>query len=166
MSGVSGAAVEASGLGKRYGKAWALRDCTLSRPAGRLSGGQQAQVALTLALAKRAPVLLLDEPVAGLDPIARRDVMTMLMTRVAEEILACHARLVGPGGAPAPAGAGAVIERADSSAQAVLLARIGGPVADPRWQARPVTIEDVALGYLAAPRQRELPGARLSAVPV
>ena len=297
---MSGAAVEASGLGKRFGKTWALRDCTLSlpegrvvaligpngagkttflslvmglvsategtvlvggqpagspealpevafmaqdhplyqrftvaehvrlgqslnaafdtpwararldalgiplsRPAGRLSGGQQAQVALTLAVAKRARVLLLDEPLASLDPIARRDVMSMLMTRVAEtgatvvfsshvvselervcdyltvmsrsqvqlagdadEILARHTRLVGPGGAPAPGGVDAVIERADSGAQAVLLARTGGPLADPRWQPRPVTIEDIALGYLAAPEQRYLPGARLSVVPL
>jgi ABC-type multidrug transport system ATPase subunit len=34
----------------------------------RLSGGQQAQVSLTMALAKRAPLLVLDEPVASLDP--------------------------------------------------------------------------------------------------
>jgi ABC-2 type transport system ATP-binding protein len=40
-----------------------------------LSGGQQAQVALTMALAKRAPVLALDEPVASLDPLARLDFM-------------------------------------------------------------------------------------------
>ena len=40
-----------------------------------LSGGQQAQVALTMALAKRAPLLALDEPVASLDPIARLEFM-------------------------------------------------------------------------------------------
>ena len=293
------AAVEASGLGKRYGKTWALRDCTLSlpegrvvaligpngagkstflslvmglaeptrgtvtvdglpagrgaalsrvafmgqdhplykrfsvadhlrlgqslnaafdvswararigdlgiplpRPAGRLSGGQQAQLALTLALAKRARVLLLDEPVASLDPIARRDVMTMLMTRVAEtgttvvfsshvvselericdflvvisrsqvqladgidDLLGGHQRLIGPGGAQVPAGVDAVLERADSQAQTVLLARVSGPVADPRWEARPVGVEDLALAYLAAPAERHLPAPRLSAVP-
>lgn len=49
-----------------------------SRPAGKLSGGQQAQLALTLALAKRARVLLLDEPVASLDPMTRRDFMRAL----------------------------------------------------------------------------------------
>jgi ABC-2 type transport system ATP-binding protein len=43
------------------------------RPAGQLSGGQQAQLALTLALGTRAPVLLLDEPLASLDPLARRE---------------------------------------------------------------------------------------------
>jgi ABC-2 type transport system ATP-binding protein len=41
--------------------------------AGRLSGGQRAQLALTLALAKRPELLLLDEPVASLDPLARRE---------------------------------------------------------------------------------------------
>ncbi|HEY1486563.1 MAG TPA: ABC transporter ATP-binding protein, partial [Micromonosporaceae bacterium] len=41
--------------------------------AGRLSGGQRAQLALTLAVAKRPELLVLDEPVASLDPLARRD---------------------------------------------------------------------------------------------
>jgi ABC-2 type transport system ATP-binding protein len=40
---------------------------------GELSGGQQAQVGLALAVGTRAPVLLLDEPLASLDPLARRD---------------------------------------------------------------------------------------------
>lgn len=43
------------------------------RRAGRLSGGQRAQLALTLGLAKRPELLILDEPVAALDPLARRD---------------------------------------------------------------------------------------------
>ncbi len=55
------------------------------RRAGALSGGQQAQVALTLALAKRAPLLILDEPLANLDPVARRDFMRVLMAAVAED---------------------------------------------------------------------------------
>ncbi|MBF9129057.1 ABC transporter ATP-binding protein [Plantactinospora sp. S1510] len=53
-------------------------------PAGRLSGGQRAQVALVLALAKRPRLLLLDEPLASLDPVARHDVMALLMESVAE----------------------------------------------------------------------------------
>jgi ABC-2 type transport system ATP-binding protein len=53
-------------------------------PAGRLSGGQRAQVALVLALAKRPRLLLLDEPLASLDPVARHDVMALLMEAVAE----------------------------------------------------------------------------------
>ena len=44
---------------------------SLNRKAGRLSGGQQAQLALTLALARRPRLLVLDEPVAMLDPVAR-----------------------------------------------------------------------------------------------
>jgi len=51
---------------------------------GKLSGGQQAQVALVLALAKRPELLLLDEPVASLDPLARREFLQSLMDAVAE----------------------------------------------------------------------------------
>ena len=56
----------------------------LKRKVKTLSGGQQAQVALTMALAKRAPVLLLDEPVASLDPIARLDFMRDVVAASAE----------------------------------------------------------------------------------
>jgi ABC-2 type transport system ATP-binding protein len=56
----------------------------LSRKAGRLSGGERAQLALTLAIAKRPDLLLLDEPVAGLDPLARREFLQGLMEVVAE----------------------------------------------------------------------------------
>src|SRR5580693_8432781 len=51
----------------------------LKRKAGKLSGGQQAQVALTLALARRPALLVLDEPVAMLDPIARHDFMATVL---------------------------------------------------------------------------------------
>src|SRR6185437_15381524 len=56
----------------------------LARAAGKLSGGEQAQLALTLALAKRSSILLLDEPVASLDPMARRAFMAQLMTKTAD----------------------------------------------------------------------------------
>jgi ABC-2 type transport system ATP-binding protein len=52
--------------------------------AGRLSGGQRAQLALTLAIAKRPELLILDEPVASLDPLARRDFLQDLTDAVAE----------------------------------------------------------------------------------
>jgi ABC-2 type transport system ATP-binding protein len=52
--------------------------------AGRLSGGQRAQLALTLAIAKRPELLILDEPVASLDPLARREFLRGLMEVVAE----------------------------------------------------------------------------------
>jgi ABC-2 type transport system ATP-binding protein len=56
----------------------------LRRKAGKLSGGQQAQLALTLALARRPQLLVLDEPLANLDPLARHDFMATVMATVAE----------------------------------------------------------------------------------
>ena len=53
--------------------------------AGQLSGGQRAQLALTLGLAKRPELLVLDEPVASLDPLARREFLQVLMEAVAED---------------------------------------------------------------------------------
>jgi ABC-2 type transport system ATP-binding protein len=52
--------------------------------AGKLSGGQRAQLALTVAIAKRPELLMLDEPVASLDPLARREFLRHLMEAVAE----------------------------------------------------------------------------------
>jgi ABC-2 type transport system ATP-binding protein len=67
----------------------------LSRKAGKLSGGQQAQLALTLALARRPRLLVLDEPVAMLDPVARHDFMATVLTAAAEQgvsvLLSSHA---------------------------------------------------------------------------
>jgi len=52
--------------------------------AGTLSGGQRAQLALTLAIAKRPELLILDEPIASLDPLARREFLQVLMESTAE----------------------------------------------------------------------------------
>lgn len=55
--------------------------------AGKLSGGQRAQLALTLGLAKRPELLILDEPVASLDPLARREFLQGLMEATVEHEL-------------------------------------------------------------------------------
>jgi ABC-2 type transport system ATP-binding protein len=60
-------------------------DLSVGQKAGTLSGGQRAQLALTLAVAKRPEVLILDEPVASLDPLARREFLQHLMESVAEQ---------------------------------------------------------------------------------
>jgi len=69
----------------------------LDQKVHKLSGGQQAQVALVVALAKRAQLIVLDEPVAALDPLARREFLQTLMTAAVEDgltvILSSH--LVG-----------------------------------------------------------------------
>jgi ABC-2 type transport system ATP-binding protein len=57
----------------------------LNRKAGKMSGGQQAQLALTLALARRPQLLVLDEPVAMLDPIARHDFMAIVLTAATDD---------------------------------------------------------------------------------
>lgn len=57
----------------------------LDRRGGDLSGGQQAQLALTLALARHPQLLVLDEPMAMLDPLARHDFMATVMTAVADD---------------------------------------------------------------------------------
>ena len=57
----------------------------LRRKAGKLSGGQQAQLALTLALARRPRLLVLDEPVAMLDPVARHDFMATVLTAMVDD---------------------------------------------------------------------------------
>ena len=85
--------VETLTLGRRLNPHWddALAKARLGRlgvpldrPVGKLSGGQQAQLALTLALAKQPDLLLLDEPLASLDPLARRDFLRAL-AEVGEE---------------------------------------------------------------------------------
>ena len=66
----------------------------MSKKVGKLSGGQQAQLALTIALARRPELLILDEPLAMLDPLARHEFMAAVMTAVAEDgvsvILSSH----------------------------------------------------------------------------
>jgi len=69
-------------------------DLDPKQKAGKLSGGQRAQLALTVAVAKRPELLILDEPVASLDPLARRNFLRHLMESVAENdtsvILSSH----------------------------------------------------------------------------
>jgi len=83
-------------LGERLNPGW---DADLARgrvtrldldphqKAGTLSGGQRAQLALTLAVAKRPELLILDEPVASLDPLARREFLAGLMEATTEQEL-------------------------------------------------------------------------------
>ena len=80
-------------LGRRLNRNWddvaarerlAALDIPLGRRVANLSGGQRAQVSLALALAKHPQLLLLDEPVASLDPLARREFLQSLMDAVAE----------------------------------------------------------------------------------
>ena len=80
----------ARNLNQRWDQARADRrlaalDIPLNRKIGKLSGGQQAQVALTIALARRPEFLVLDEPLAPLDPLARHQFLASVMEAVAED---------------------------------------------------------------------------------
>ncbi|GAA1027812.1 ABC transporter ATP-binding protein [Virgisporangium ochraceum] len=158
-------------------------DIPLDRRVNRLSGGQQAQVALSLALAKRPRLLVLDEPVASLDPLARREFMRSLIDAVAgsdltvllsshvvaelervcdhlvllhegrvvlagdiDDLLANHRLLSGPRCDDAVDG---VVEATHGERHSTLLVRQHVDVpTHPRWQARPVGLEEVVLAYL------------------
>ncbi|MCW2855973.1 MAG: hypothetical protein JWR52_1588 [Marmoricola sp.] len=77
-------------LNQRFDDAFArrrLEDLAIPgrQKTGKLSGGQRAQLALTLALARRPRLLVLDEPTASLDPLARHDFMATVMTAMAED---------------------------------------------------------------------------------
>ncbi len=149
-------------------------DIPVGRGAHSLSGGQQAQVALALALGTRAPILLLDEPLASLDPLARREFLHVLTDAVrgdgATALLSSHIvtdveqscdRLVvlGVGRvllhdtvAAALAGhAIALTERPDAVAS--FAAADGTRISLVRGAGdRPATLEEVVLGYLASGR--------------
>ncbi len=162
----------------------------LRQRAGSLSGGQRAQLALTLALAKRPELLILDEPVASLDPLARREFLRGLMEAVAEHgvsvvlsshlvadlervcdylvvlvasrvrvagevsaLLASHHRLSGPRRDPGTLPAGVeVVEESHTDKQSTLLVRTDQPVHDPSWTVKPVSMEDLVLGYMSGAR--------------
>jgi ABC-2 type transport system ATP-binding protein len=155
--------------------------------AGSLSGGQRAQLALTLAMAKRPELLILDEPVASLDPLARREFLRGLMEAVAEhrlsvvlsshlvadlervcdylvvlvasqvrvagevsDLLASHHRLSGPRRDPGSLPAALeVITESHTDKQSSLLVHTDGPVLDPAWTVRPVSLEDLVLAYMS-----------------
>ena len=157
---------------------------------GKLSGGQQAQLALTMALARRPRLLLLDEPLASLDPLARQDVLGWLMTCVAEDslsvvfsshviaeleqiasylvvlsagriqvaatvdsLLDTHLALTGPAdGVDDLYDQVEIVTAQRAGRQALVLARTGA--APPGWAARPVTMEELVLGYLREPAAR------------
>jgi ABC-2 type transport system ATP-binding protein len=77
-------------LNRRFDQQYAERrlmdlGIPLNRKAAKMSGGQQAQLALTLALARHPRLLVLDEPMAMLDPLARHDFMATVMTAMADD---------------------------------------------------------------------------------
>lgn len=155
------------------------------RRVGDLSGGEQAQVALALALGTRAPLLLLDEPMANLDPLARRDFLGVLVDEVrsrgstallSSHIVtdveqACDRLVVLSGGRllldVAVADAREQHRTLDGTALdgraavGTFAGQRGEPLALVRDRSvgREATLEEIVLGYLAAARSVPLPEA-------
>jgi ABC-2 type transport system ATP-binding protein len=149
-------------------------DIPADQSARDLSGGQQAQVALALALGTRAPILLLDEPLASLDPLARREFLHVLTDAVrvdgATALLSSHIvtdveqscdRLVVLGvgkvllnetvATALEVHAISLTERPDAVAS--FAAPDGSRISLVRGSAdRPATLDEVVLGYLASGR--------------
>lgn len=71
------------GLAQKLVQQW---DVPVDRPMAMLSGGQQRQTALVLALAARPQVLLLDEPAAGLDPVVRRGLLQCIVEALSSDL--------------------------------------------------------------------------------
>jgi ABC-2 type transport system ATP-binding protein len=149
-------------------------DIPADRGARSLSGGQQAQVALAIALGTRAPILLLDEPLASLDPLARREFLHVLTDAVrgdgATALLSSHIvtdveqacdRLI-------VLGVGRILLHdtvADAMAAHAIsstehpdaVGSFGAPDGSRIWLVRgtgdrPATLDEVVLGYLASGR--------------
>jgi len=155
------------------------RLATLGIPArsrgAELSGGQQAQLTLAVALGTRADILLLDEPLASLDPLARHDFLVLLgdvaRERHATVLLSSHivGELAGVCDRLVVLGVGRVLYEG-AVAEALSTHRVVEDLTDPELVAvfpgaagtmhgltraavgRPATLEEVALGYLASGR--------------
>ena len=156
-----------------------------SSRADHLSGGQQAQLSLALALGTRAQVLLLDEPLASLDPLARRDFLRVVRDAVQATgctvLLASH--IVGDIGAVcdrlvalAPARVMLDSTIADARAGHALVPLDGAPpdriigafddeagrpqalIRTAEAVADPPSLDDIVLGYLSAARTSSTSG--------
>lgn len=158
----------------------------LKQRAGTLSGGQASQLALCIALGTHAPVLLLDEPLASLDPLARHEFLNLLVSVVRERgatallsshivsdvAAACDGLVVLGNGRvtlQAPITAAMASHRlgtpgaVDPASVVATFARPGGEIGvlirseDPSLPTP--TLEELVMGYLSAARGMGRPGS-------
>jgi ABC-type multidrug transport system ATPase subunit len=159
--------LEAAGLGKRYGRRWALRDCTLTIPAGQVVGlvgpngaGKTTLLNLAVGLLMEAvathgtSVVLSSHLITDIERVC--DYLIVLAgSRIqvageVSELLASHHQLSGfrrdPGTLPAEQ---EVITESHTDRQTTLLIRSDAPIHDPAWTVRPVSLEDLVLAYMS-----------------
>ena len=150
------------------------------RTIGELSGGEQAQVALALALGTQAPLLLLDEPLSSLYPLARRDFLAALIADVrgrnATAVLSSHivtdveqacdrivvlaaGRVVLDGSVAAAKAEHRTVSANDTTGLEVV-GRFGGPAGEPLalvlGAGGEASLEEIVLGYLASARDARI----------
>jgi ABC-2 type transport system ATP-binding protein len=160
----------------------------LDQKVGQLSGGQHAQVALAVALGKRPDLLLLDEPIANLDPLARKEFLGVLMEEAArtgvtvvlsshnvadldrvcdrlvllshsqvrlddsvDDLLRDHRLVSGPTEREAALNGADVVQVSRTGRQTTAVVRGLRPLADPGWEARAVTLEELVIAYMQSP---------------
>lgn len=157
----------------------------LGERCGRLSGGGRAHVAIAVALGSKPDLLLLDEPLSELDPLARKEAVAQLLASVADHgttmvlsthvvselsgvadhllllasgslvldgaldvLLEQHVEYTGPAAGEPPV-SGEVVHARHGEGQSRFLMRASATAAAP-WTARPVSLEELVVGYLEA----------------
>ena len=145
-------AIETIGLGKRYGRTWALQDCSVQIPQGRVSAlvGPNGAGKTTLL---RQSVILSSHLLHDLERVCDHVILlASSRTQICDDIdnvLASHKMRLGPRRAvPETARGFDVIKATHTANQTRLLVRLDGPIIDPAWEMSEVALEEIVLAYM------------------
>ncbi len=159
------AVLEADGLAKRYGRRWALRNCTLTIPEGRVVGlvgpnGAGKTTLLHLAVGLLAPTagriaVLGGRPGDGPAQLARVGFVAQSTPVYSGLSVANHVRMGAWLNPNWDAVSQEVIEESHTDRQTTLLVRTDEPILDPAWTVKPVVLEDLVLAYMSQARDAD-----------